>query len=731
MLELLFKGLLQWLFDMVIHITEYLADSLLAIFTMDLAYFETAVPITGDIFNIITCLGWALLLGNLVFQSAKTMMSGLGFEGEAPQSLFARTFVMTFFLVFSRQVCDIGLGITKRVMELLETPETVQVPELTKITFHVPGDAGWLLAIIVGVILVVQIVKLFFEIGERYVVLAVLTVLSPLAFAMGGSKSTADIFKGWVRMFGSMCLMVILSLVFLKFMLSAMSVVPTGAEVIPWTIFVVAVAKTGRKVDAMIQRIGLNPASTGDPLGGITRMPGMLAYLTVRSVAQNIGKSVSDSHGGSHRAKRSGGNGTPPPVRPAPSGNSAVRSSAEYENSAQSAERSIIQGNMQGSPQAAGNGGSARQPATRPPMGAAAQNMERNTPQGVQNHTASQAIQNSGTNRVSENGQSLASTQARQTAAPSAARPTVRSRTAETAGRGGMGGMSAGRDSHSYNSTNASIGTAGVQNNPSGVQNGTPQAGRNTANIPSVHTHTADMRNNAVQRNSEISPHSETVSVRQSVLPNVADRRTPAQNAATPRPYTMAGTAQTTPPVASRNPFPHNPANLGRNEAHNRPSLPNEPGINPVCSEEPANAHPFAQAAGNAPARQSGRAAANVLHNESRPQLRVAPGVEKRYPAAVSHTQAGNKPVPEGNQASRKEVTRGTSVQSVERAGNIRRPSDMPHNRTSAGQAQNPSAKPAPPHGRTDAGGRQAQQNPLPKPPPPRGRNGRQGDDRK
>ena len=117
MLELLFKGLLQWLFDMVIHITEYLADSLLAIFTMDLAYFETAVPITGDIFNIITCLGWALLLGNLVFQSAKTMMSGLGFEGEAPQSLFARTFVMTFFLVFSRQVCDIGLGITKRVME--------------------------------------------------------------------------------------------------------------------------------------------------------------------------------------------------------------------------------------------------------------------------------------------------------------------------------------------------------------------------------------------------------------------------------------------------------------------------------------------------------------------------------------------------------------------------------------------------------------------------------------
>ncbi len=721
MLELLFKGLLQWLFDMVIHITEYLADSLLAIFTMDLAYFETAVPITGDIFNIITCLGWALLLGNLVFLSAKTMMSGLGFEGEAPQSLFARTFVMTFFLVFSRQVCDIGLGITKRVMELLETPETVQVPELTKITFHVPGDAGWLLAIIVGVILVVQIIKLFFEIGERYVVLAVLTVLSPLAFAMGGSKSTADIFKGWVRMFGSMCLMVILSLVFLKFMLSAMSVVPTGAEVIPWTIFVVAIAKTGRKIDAMIQRIGLNPASTGDPLGGITRMPGMLAYLTVRSVAQNIGKSVSASHGGSHGANHSGGNATPPPVRPAPGGNSAVRSSAEYENSAQSAERSIIQGNMQGSPQAAGNGTSTRQPATRPPMGTAAQNTEWNAPQGAQNHASTQTTWNSGTNRVSESNQSRTSTQARQTATPSAARPAVQGRNAETAGRGGMGGTSAGRDSHAYNSTNASIGTAGAQNNPSSVQNGTPQTGRNTANIPSVHTHTADIRNDAVQRNSEASAHNETVSVRQSAPPNGADRRTPAQNTATPRSHPTAGTAQTRPPAASRN-----PAKPSENTKQTRPGH-----SNPAQSAEPANAHPFAQAAGNAPARQSGQSAANAAHNESRPQLRIAPGMEKRYPAAVSQAQTGNKPVPEGNQASRKEAMRGTAVQSVERAGNIRRPSDMPHNRTGAGQTQNPSAKPAPPHGRADAGGRQAQQNPLPKPPPPRGRNGRQGDDRK
>ena len=68
-----------------------------------------------------------------------------------------------------------------------------------------------------------QVVKLFFEIAERYVVTALLVILSPLAFAMGGSKNTADIFKGWCRMFGSMCAMMVLNVIFLKLLISAMA----------------------------------------------------------------------------------------------------------------------------------------------------------------------------------------------------------------------------------------------------------------------------------------------------------------------------------------------------------------------------------------------------------------------------------------------------------------------------------------------------------------------------
>lgn len=559
MLELLFKGLLQWLFDMLINITEYLANSLLTIFSMNLAYFEKAVPVTGEIFNIITCLGWALMLGNLTFQSAKAMLTGLGFEGEAPQSLFARTFVMTFFLVFSRQVCDIGLGITKSVIELLEVPEIVQVPKLSELTFHVPGDASWLLVIIVGVILVVQIVKLFFEIGERYVVLAVLTVLSPLAFAMGGSKSTADIFKGWARMFGSMCLMAALSVVFLKCMLSAMSVVPSGVEVIPWTIFVVAIAKTGRKIDALIMRIGLNPAATGDPLGGITRMPRMLTYIVARNMVQNIGKSAEAEaeHNGQSGFRCSGGAraSRSSPTRPGPvsgGGAAVVHSSAEF---AAETAASPIQANVQA---AGGTGTLHKHSTSRPPAGGAIRTGEGTAPQNMGNPAmpradAGQTVSADGTQSrkpaqpaAQNGGRDAVSTEARRASSPSAARPTAQARTAQTAGMvHSTGQTGAGRNTHSN-------GTASGKP-PSAENRGTPYPVRNTADNARSRSNPADTRRNAPAPASQTvqgtnTAHNESVSARQSQTSGRPPRQNGSSSVGTPRPSTE-GVSHTQPPA--------------------------------------------------------------------------------------------------------------------------------------------------------------------------------------
>lgn len=302
-LEGIFKGLLQWVHGLMLEIVEYIANVLLDVFGMDLQFFRSAVPVTDDIIRIITAAGWALLIGNLVFQALKSMASGLGFEGEEPQLLFTRTFVFSFLLLASRQVCDIGLGLSGTVIDLLQVPSSVTLPTLEETMFDI--GASWLLVIIISVIIMWQVVKLFFEIGERYVVTALLTVLAPLAFSMGGSKNTADIFKGWCRMFGSMCLMMVFNVVCLKMLISALAHTPGGLEALPWTILIMGIARVARKIDSIITRLGLNPAITGDGLG--RTMPGMLTYAVVRSIGSNVARTIGQNGAGAAKSGPSGG----------------------------------------------------------------------------------------------------------------------------------------------------------------------------------------------------------------------------------------------------------------------------------------------------------------------------------------------------------------------------------------------------------------------------------------
>ena len=104
MLEPILKGLVEWIYQMMVDIMSYASGELLGVMSMDLSYFESTAPIISDIVDVFIALGWALLIGNLVFQSLKVMMSGVGFEAENPKILFIRTFVFAFLLLASRQI---------------------------------------------------------------------------------------------------------------------------------------------------------------------------------------------------------------------------------------------------------------------------------------------------------------------------------------------------------------------------------------------------------------------------------------------------------------------------------------------------------------------------------------------------------------------------------------------------------------------------------------------------
>lgn len=278
------------------------------LFHTDLTYFAERVPVINDIGTIFFAVGWALLIGNLVFQAMRSMMSGVGIEAEEPGRLFLRTAMFSFLLMVSRQICEIGLGFSSTIMDMLQIPNAITFDPFGEDTFDMLPNAGWIVVILVNVIIQWQTIKLFFEVAERYVILCVLTYCAPLAFAMGGSKSTGEIFRGWLRMFASMCALMVFNLMFVKLLISAMSNAPNGTAIIPWMMLIVGIVRMAKKMDGIILRIGLNPALTGDPLG--THFPGMLTAMTLRSIAQMVTRTAaqglpSTGHG-SHAPPASG-----------------------------------------------------------------------------------------------------------------------------------------------------------------------------------------------------------------------------------------------------------------------------------------------------------------------------------------------------------------------------------------------------------------------------------------
>lgn len=288
LLELIFQGFFEWVYGLILECWEYFFSSLLDIMSLDFVYIKAHVPVVEDITQVFLAVGWALLLGNLVFQAIRGMASGLGFEGEDPKLLFARTFVFSFLLLASPQICEIGLNLTSRIMALLEIPDVIDVHLVDSGLFGTLS-AAWLLVIICDIIIMFKVLKLLLEVAERYVILAVLSITAPLAFSMGGSKSTSEIFTGWCRMFGSMCLLMVTNVMFFKMLLSVVSTIPSGLDVFPWMVLIITIVKVAKKADEIITRIGLNPAITGDRGKG---MGGVLAYTVIRKAASTVVKAI-------------------------------------------------------------------------------------------------------------------------------------------------------------------------------------------------------------------------------------------------------------------------------------------------------------------------------------------------------------------------------------------------------------------------------------------------------
>lgn len=246
---------------------------------------EEYFPFVSKAFDVMQYTAWAILFLITVWQLFR-VFGGPITEAEEPWQLVARSALFALLIGFAKPIFTIALDIARApytaLMDLTMTAEDFTFAGLEQVLSN--GLTSIVAAIsIVGAILVLILeislgwnyFKLLLETVERYIVVGVLCYTSPLAYAMGGSKATNQVFKSWCRMVGSQLLLLVLNVWFLRAFNSSVGqfignggALSTGkGSIFLWLFCALAFLKTAQKFDSYLAALGLNVAQTGSSMG--------------------------------------------------------------------------------------------------------------------------------------------------------------------------------------------------------------------------------------------------------------------------------------------------------------------------------------------------------------------------------------------------------------------------------------------------------------------------------
>lgn len=210
-------GIVSWIAEQVMHGLDLITTSVLGALGCDMAVFIRYFPAAETMYHIFVALGIGLILLNWVWQLFKNYGLGAGIEAEDPVKLSIRSLIFILFAYFSDEIVGIVLKIGGTPYHWIMDSElpAINFADFNSVVVTILGicanGAVALIALILVLLLAWNYVKLLFEAAERYVLLGVLVYTAPVAFAMGASQTTGNIFKSWCRMFGGQVFLLIMN----------------------------------------------------------------------------------------------------------------------------------------------------------------------------------------------------------------------------------------------------------------------------------------------------------------------------------------------------------------------------------------------------------------------------------------------------------------------------------------------------------------------------------------
>ena len=284
MLDWIFEGIVTWVSSIAAELMDAVSRVFLDALGTDMDAMEGYFPFVTKAFEVMQYMAWAVLFLITVWQLFR-VFGGPITEAENPWQLLLRSALFALLVGAARPIFTMALDIARApytalmevsmeaedftfagIEEALKNGLTTIVSTVTVV--------GPILILILLIALGWNYFKLLLECVERYIVVGVLCYTSPLAFAMGGSKATNQVFKSWCRMVGSQLLLLVLNVWFLRafdssvgqFIGNGGALASGGGSVFLWLFCALAFLKTAQKFDSYLAAMGLNVAQTGSSM---------------------------------------------------------------------------------------------------------------------------------------------------------------------------------------------------------------------------------------------------------------------------------------------------------------------------------------------------------------------------------------------------------------------------------------------------------------------------------
>lgn len=210
-------GIVAWIAEQIMHGLDLISTSVLGALGCNMDIFLRYFPAAETMYTIFVALAIGLILLNWVWQLFKNYGLATGIEAEDPIKLSLRSILFILLVFFSDEILEIVLQIGGTPYHWILTSDLPPIDfssfssSMMVILGVCASGAVVLIALVLVIILAWNYIKLLFEAAERYVLLGVLVYTAPVAFALGASQMTGNIFKSWCRMLAGQIFLLVMN----------------------------------------------------------------------------------------------------------------------------------------------------------------------------------------------------------------------------------------------------------------------------------------------------------------------------------------------------------------------------------------------------------------------------------------------------------------------------------------------------------------------------------------